>query len=94
MRQFSVRIALACFIVGTVCFGVFFVQVACIVIHMPSVDKVLAQAGSIQKWGWYFFGLYVAGFLILFLTSKPERPPSNEPGASPDPAHDVDTGNS
>ena len=92
MRQISVTIAAACFIVGTVGFGVFFVQVACIVINMPSLDNFLAQAGPIQKWGWYSFVLYVAGFLILFLTSKPDKRPSDKPGAAPHPPRDVDTG--
>ena len=35
----------------TVCFGVFFVKAAWVVIQMPGVDEGLAQVGSIQWWG-------------------------------------------
>jgi hypothetical protein len=91
--RLSVWIAAACLTVGTVCFGIFFVQAAYFVIHMPSVDKCLAQVGSIQRWGWYFLGLYVAGFVILFLAPEPDELPSAEPGAAPDPARDAGSGN-
>ena len=67
MRRMSVGIALVCLTMGTLCFGVFFVQAAWFVIHMPGVDEGLAQIRSVQSWGWCFLGLYVAGSTILFL---------------------------
>ena len=94
MRRLSTWIAAACLTVGTVCFGVFFVQAAWFVIHMPSVDEGLAKVGSIQRWGWCSLGLYVAGFVILFLAPKPDERPSAEPGAPPDSTRDVGSGNS
>ena len=67
MRRLSVGIAFVCLTVGTLCFGIFFVQAAWFVIQMPSVDEALVQIGSIQRWGWYFLSLCVAGSAILFL---------------------------
>lgn len=67
MRRLSVGVAFVCLTLGTLCFGIFFVQAAGIVIHMPSVDEALAQIGIIQRWGWYCLSLYVAGSAILFL---------------------------
>ncbi len=75
MRRLSVGVAFVCLTVGTLCFGIFFVQAAGIVIHMPSVDEALAQIRSIQSWGWYFLSLYVAGFALLFLAGTR---PANE----------------
>ena len=67
MRRISVGIALVCLTVGTLCFGVFFVQAAWFVMHMTSVDEGLAQIRSVQNWGWCFIGLYGAAFAVLFL---------------------------
>jgi hypothetical protein len=86
VRRLPVGIAAACLIAGSVCFGIFLAQTVRFIIHMPSVDVCLAQVGSIQRWGWYFLGLYVAGFAILFLMPEPDERPSAEPGAAPDPA--------
>jgi hypothetical protein len=87
MRRILVGIAAACLTVGTVCFGAFFVQVARFMIDMPGLDmeKDLGKAAPIQRWGWYFFGLYVAGFVILFLLPDRGGTSSAGPGAAPDP---------
>jgi hypothetical protein len=67
MRRVLFGIPFACFLAGTACFLGFFVKVARFVIGMPEVDKGLAQVAPIQRWGWSFFGLCLAGFVILFL---------------------------
>jgi hypothetical protein len=84
VRRLFVGIAATCLTVGTVCFGIFFVQAAWFVIHMPSLKEALAQAGSIQRWGRYFLGFYVAGFVILLLASERDERSIAEPHGAPD----------
>jgi len=52
------------------------------------VEKGLAQVAPIQRWGWYFLGLYSAGSVILFLLSDRGTPPSAEPSAAADGGRD------
>ena len=81
MRQILVYTAAACFTLGTICFGVFFVQVGRIVIDMPSVDVGLPLVAAIQAWGWRFVGLYVAGTVLLLFVREPRKPSKVDPDA-------------
>lgn len=85
MRRVLVGLAAACFAVGTVCLGVFCVQVVRVMINMPGLDwdveRDLERAWRVQRWGWYFLGLYVVGFVILFLLRDRAETSSAKPGA-------------
>ena len=86
MRRSLLGVSLVCFVIGTVCFGVFFAHVAGFIIQMPSIDveQGLRQVAPIQAWGWCFLGLYVAGFLILFFQPDRAKSADAEPGTAPD----------
>jgi hypothetical protein len=73
-------VSLICFMIGTVCFGVFFVRAAGLLAQLPSIDvgQGLRQVAPIQAWGWWFFGLFMAGFVILLCLPGRDRPAEAE----------------
>jgi hypothetical protein len=76
MRRLFLGVSLACFIIGTVCFFVFFARAAWLIVQMPSIDveQALRHMTPIQAWWWWFFGLYSAGFVIVYCVSDRVRP--------------------
>lgn len=86
MRRALLGISLACFVSGTACFGVFLLQVARIMAKMPShdIDQLMPQVVPVQRWGWYFLGLCIGGFVLLSFVRDPGSVPPAERGAAPD----------
>ena len=68
MRQVLLGLSIVCLVAGTGCFGVFLYQLAHLMFAMPrqEIEQLLPQVVPIQRWGWYFLGLFIGGFLILF----------------------------
>jgi hypothetical protein len=80
MQRCCRGVSLICFVIGTVCFGVFFVRTAGLLAQLPSIDvkQGLRQVAPAQAWGWWFFGLYMAGFAILLCLPGGDRPTEAE----------------
>ena len=68
MHRLFLGLSLACFVTGSVCFGVFFVRTACLIVQMPSFDfeQVFRHVARTRTWGWWSLGLYSVGVVILW----------------------------
>ena len=79
MHRLFLGLSLACFVTGTVCFGVFIARTACLIVQMPSFDvEQLRHVARTQAWGWCFLGLYSVGVVILFCLAGRTRPAEAE----------------
>ena len=76
MHRLFRGLSLACFVTGSLCFGVFFARAACLIVQMPSfdVEQGLRHVARIQAWGWCFLGLYSVGGVILCCLPGRTRP--------------------